>query len=93
MITTSKTMQRFTSLLFAILLAPLVASAHHQEEELFLAHEKPHKVVYLLWKVGDAGWKIPMESMEQCEALGPELIESRKISKQGKGYECIAGLM
>ena len=31
--------------------------------------------------------------MEECEELGPVLIETAKISRMGKGYECIPGLM
>ena len=79
----SEPMKRLLPLLIAALLAPVAASTH----------ETPHKVVYFLWNVGGEITKIPLEAMEECEALGPVLIETAKISRNGKGYECIHGLM
>ena len=79
-------------LLLAALVAPVAASAHHHKDEVLLAHATPHKVVYFLWNVGGVITKIPLETMEECESLGPVLIETRKISTHGKGYECIHGL-
>ena len=76
-------MKGLLPLLIAALVAPVAASAH----------ETPHKVVYLLYREGDNSWKIPVNSIEECETMGPEIIESRKISKRHKGYECIPGLM
>ena len=76
-------MKRLLSLLLAALIAPVAASAH----------ETPHKVVYLFWKIGDEITKVPMATMEECESLGPVLIESAKISRKIKGYECVPGVL
>lgn len=89
----NEALKRFLPLLLAALVAPVAASTHHQKDDVLLAHATPHKVVYLLFKVGESAWKIPMKTIEECEAIGPEIIESQKITKMGKGYECIPGLM
>ena len=76
-------MKRLLPLLIAALVAPVAASAH----------ETPHKVVYLFWRIGHEITKVPMATMEECESLGPVLIESAKISVTVKGYECVPGVL
>ena len=65
-----------------------------------LSHETPHEVTYLVL----SGFSkqnsdivdmvlIPMKSREECEKVGPEIIESSQLHVLRKGYECVDGLL
>ena len=36
---------------------------------------------------------IPVESLNQCEKIGSEIMKGGKLSKFLKGYKCIPGLL
>lgn len=55
----SELMKRLLPLLIAALVTPVAASANHQEIEALLERATPHKVVYLIWKIGDEIRKVP----------------------------------
>ena len=90
-------MRRFLPLLIGVIVTPLSATAHH---EVTIAHTTPHEVVYLVL----SGYSkqgsdivdvetIPMKTMEECEAIGKRIINSRKLHVLRKGYECVPGLL
>ena len=55
----SELMKRLLPLLIAALATPVAASANHHEKEALLERATLHKVVYLLWKIGDEIRKVP----------------------------------
>ncbi|WP_269621767.1 hypothetical protein [Prochlorococcus marinus] len=59
-----------------------------------IAHEKPHKVVWMVLNLKQGGGVvvIPTASLAQCNAEGSIVIESRELSLRGKGYECVEGV-
>ena len=56
------------------------------------AHEKPHKVVWMVLNSGSGTVVIPTESLAQCNAEGVLVIESRNLNVRQKGYECVEGV-
>ena len=67
----SELMKRLLPLLIAALVTPVAASANHQEIEALLERATPHKVVYLIWKIGDEIRKVPpLPSAKWSQARG-----------------------
>ena len=85
-------MKRFLPLLIAVMLTPLAAAQH--DEEALVAHGERKKAAYLVLRLITQEMElIPTESMDQCEVIGNEIINSGKLSKFLKGYRCVPGLI
>ena len=57
-----------------------------------LAHQERKSSSYLVLKlITQQIEAIPTESLDQCEAIGAEIMKGGKLSKFLKGYECIPG--
>ena len=79
-------------LLLASMLTPLAAAQHDGEE--LVAHGKCKNDAYLVLKLITQEIElIPIESLDQCEAIGSEIMKGGKLSKFLKGYKCVPGLL
>ena len=80
-------------MLLAAMLSPL-ASATQQDELALMAHGERRKAAYLvLSTITQEIELIPVESLNQCETIGSEIMKGGKLSKFLKGYKCIPGLL
>ena len=83
----------FTAMLLAVIFSPLTKATQHDEWAL-VAHEERKKAAYLvLSTITQEIELIPVESMNQCETIGSEIMKGGKLSKFLKGYKCIPGLL
>ena len=88
-----RSMKWFTAMLLAVMLSPIARAAQHDEWAL-VAHEERNKAAYLaLRTITQEIELIPVESLNQCEKIGNEIMRSGKLSKFLKGYKCIPGLL
>ena len=86
-------MKWFTAMLLAVMLSPLTRAAQHDEWAL-VAHGERKKAAYLvLSTITQEIELIPVESLNQCEKIGSEIMKGGKLSKFLKGYKCIPGLL
>ena len=83
----------FTAMLLAVIFSPLARAAQHDEWAL-VAHGEPKKAAYLVLRtITQEIELIPVESLNQCENIGSEIMKGGKLSKFLKGYKCIPGLL
>ena len=88
-----RSMKWFTAMLLAVMLSPLASAAQHDEWAL-MAHGERKKAAYLvLSTITQEIELIPVESLNQCEKIGSEIMKGGKLSKFLKGYKCIPGLL
>ena len=79
-------------MLLAGLLTPLSSAAQNDEWAL-MAHGERKKAAYLaLSTITQEIELIPVESLNQCEKIGSEIMKGGKLSKFLKGYNCIPDL-
>ena len=88
-----RSMKWFTAMLLAATLAPLASASQHDEWAL-MAHGERRKAAYLVLRtITQEIELIPVESLNQCETIGSEIMKGGKLSKFLKGYKCIPGLL
>jgi len=79
-------------LLLAAMLTPLAAA--EQDAERLVAHGARKNDAYLVLRLITQEMElIPTESLDQCEAIGSEIMKGGKLSKFLKGYKCVPGLL
>ena len=79
-------------LLLAAILAPIAAAQH--EIEALVAHGERKTAAYLVLRLITQEMElIPTESLDQCEAIGREIMKGGKLSKFLKGYKCVPNLI
>ena len=79
-------------MVLALMLTPLARAAQHDEWAL-VAHGERKKAAYLVLRtITQEIELIPVESLNQCENIGSEIMKGGKLSKFLKGYRCIPGL-
>ena len=87
-----RSMKWFTAMLLIAVLTPLARAAQHDEWAL-VAHGERKKAAYLVLRtITHEIELIPVESLNQCETIGSEIMKGGKLSKFLKGYKCIPGL-
>ena len=80
-------------MLLAVMLSPLARAVQHDKWAL-VAHGERKKAAYLaLSTITQEIELIPVESLNQCETIGSEIMKGGKLSKFLKGYKCIPGLL
>ena len=85
-------MKWLVPLLLAVLLTPLAAAQH--DGKLLVAHgERKHDAYLVLRLITQEIELIPTKSLDQCEAIGSEIMKGGKLSKFLKGYKCVPGLL
>ena len=88
-----RAMRWLTAMVLALMLTPLARAAQHDEWAL-VAHGERKKAAYLvLSTITQEIELIPVESLNQCEKIGSEIMKGGKLSKFLKGYKCIPGLL
>ena len=86
-------MKWFTAILLTVMLTPLARAAQHDEWAL-VAHGERKKAAYLVLRMITQEIElIPVESLNQCEKIGSEIMKGGKLSKFLKGYKCIPDLL
>ena len=86
-------MKWFTAMLLAVMLSPISRAGQHDEWAL-VAHGERNKAAYLVLRtITQEIELIPVESLNQCEKIGSEIMRGGKLSKFLKGYKCIPGLL
>ena len=86
-------MKWFTAILLTVIFSPL-ASANQHDGRALAAHGERKKAAYLvLSTITQEIELIPVESLNQCEKIGSEIMKGGKLSKFLKGYKCIPGLL
>ena len=80
-------------MLLAVMLSPLARTAQ-QDEWALVAHGERKKAAYLVLRtITQEIELIPVESLNQCEKIGSEIMRGRKLSMFRKGYKCIPNLL
>ena len=80
-------------MLLAVMLSPLARAAQH-DKWASVVHGERKKAAYLVLRtITHEIELIPVESLNQCEKTGSEIMEGGKLSKFLKGYKCIPGLL
>ena len=80
-------------MLLAVMLSPIARAAQHDELAL-VAHGERNKTAYLILRtITQEIELIPVESLNQCEKIGSEIMRGRKLSMFLKGYKCIPSLL
>tara|TARA_B100001939_G_scaffold294833_1_gene268050 strand:+ start:4661 stop:4918 length:258 start_codon:yes stop_codon:yes gene_type:complete len=83
-------MKWFMPLMLAVMLTPIAAAQN--DGEALLAHGERKKAAYLVLRLITQEMElIPTESLDQCEAIGSEIMKGGKLSKFLKGYKCVPG--
>ena len=85
-------MKWLVPLLLTAMLTPL-AVAQHDGEGLVAHAERKNDAYLVLRLITQEMELIPTESLDQCEAIGREIMKGGKLSKFLKGYKCIPGLL
>ena len=84
-----RSMKWFTAILLTVMLTPLARAGQHDEWAL-VAHGERKKAAYLVLRMITQEIElIPVESLNQCEKIGSEVMRGGKLSKFLKGYKCI----
>ena len=74
------------------ILTPPAAAQH--DGKVLIAHGERKSAAYLVLRLITQEMElIPTESLDQCEAIGREIMKGGKLSKFLKGYKCIPGLL
>ena len=77
----------------AVVLSPLARTAQHDDWTL-VAHGERKEACYLVLRtITQEIELIPVESLNQCKAIGNKIMKGGKLSKFLKGYKCIPGLL
>ena len=85
-------MKWFTAMLLTVIFSPLASANQHDGQALASGERK--KAAYLvLSTITQEIELIPVESLNQCETIGSEIMKGGKLSKFLKGYKCIPGLL
>ena len=85
-------MKWLVPLLLVAMLTPLADAQH--DGEVLVAHGERKSDAYLVLRLITQEMElIPTESLDQCEAIGREIMKGGKLSKFLKGYKCIPGLL
>ena len=85
-------------MLLTVIFSPLASATQHDGRAL-VAHGERKKGAYLvLSTITQEIELIPveslnLESLNQCEKIGSEIMKGGKLSKFLKGYKCIPGLL
>ena len=88
-----RSMKWFTAMLLSVMLTPLARAAQHDEWAL-VAYGERNKAAYLVLRtITQEIELIPVESLNQCEKIGSEIMKGGKLSKFLKGYKCVPGLL
>ena len=88
-----RSMKWFTVMLLAAMLSPLASATQHDEWSL-MAHGERRKAAYLVLRtITQEIELIPVESLNQCEKIGGDIMKGGKLSKFLKGYKCIPDLL
>ena len=78
-------MKWFTAMLLIAVLTPLARAAQHDEWAL-VAHGERKKAAYLVLRMINQEIELsPVESLNQCEKIGTEVMKGGKLSKFLKG--------
>ena len=86
-------MKWFTAMLLAVMFSPLASATQHDEWAL-MAHGERRKDAYLVLRtITQEIELIPVESLNQREKIGSEIMKCEKLSKFLNGYKCIPGLL
>ena len=86
-------MKWFTPVMIAVMLSPLARAAQH-DEQTSVAHGERKQAAHLVPRtITQEIELIPVESLNQCENIGSEIMKGGKLSKFLKGYTCIPGLL
>ena len=86
-------MKWLTAILLSITLSTLAKAAQHDEWAL-VAHGERKKGAYLVLRtITQEIELIPVESLDQCEKIGSEVMKGGKLSEFLKGYKCIPDLL
>ena len=85
-------MKWLTPLLLAVMLIPLARAAQHDGWVLVAQGERKKAAYLTLRMITQEIELIPVESLNQCEKIGTEIMKGGKLSKFLKGYKCIPGL-
>ena len=87
-----RSMKWFTAILLTVMLTPLAVAQH--DREALMAHGERKKAAYLVLRtITQEIELIPVESLNQCETIGSEIMKGGKLSKFLKGYKCIPDLL
>ena len=88
-----RSMKWFMAMMLAVMLSPMPRAAQRDEWAL-VAYGERNKAAYLVLKtITQEIELIPVESLNQCEKIGSEIMRSGKLRKFLKGYKCIPGLL
>ena len=88
-----RSMKLFTVMLLTFIFSPLASAAQHDGWAL-AAHGERKKAAYLVLRtITQEIELIPVESLNQCETIGSEIMKGGKLSNFLKGYKCIPGLL
>ena len=80
-------------MLHAVIFSPLTKATQHDEWALVAKGERKKAAYLVLSKSTQEIKLIPVESLNQCETIGSEIMKGGKLSKFLKGYKCIPGLL
>ena len=79
--------------MIAVMLLPLARTAQHDDWTL-VAHGERKEAGYLVLRtITQEIELIPVESLNQCKAIGNKIMKGGKLSKFLKGYKRIPGLL
>ena len=85
-------MKLFMQVILAVILMPPTAAQN--DGEALLAHGEREKAAYLVLRLITQEMElIPTESLNQCEAIGNQIMKDGKLSKFFKGYKRIPGIL
>ena len=78
-------MKWFTAILLAVMLSPIARATEH-DEWVLVAHGERNKAAYIVLRtITQEIELIPVESLNQCEKIGTEVMKGGKLSKFLKG--------
>ena len=85
-------MKWFTPLMLAAMLSRIGRTAQHDKRPL-VAHGKRKEAGYPVLRIITQEIElIPVESLNQCEAIGNKIMKSGKLTNFFKRYKCIPGI-
>ena len=80
-------------MLLAVIFSPLTKATQHDEWALVADGERKKAAYLVLSTITQEIELIPVESLNQCEKIGSEIMKGGKLSKFLKEYKCIPGLL
>ena len=88
-----RSMKWIMAMLLAVMPPPIARAGQHNEWAL-VAHGERSKSAYLVLRtITQEIELIPVDSLNQCEKIGSEIMRGRKLSKFLKGYKCLPSLL